>query len=99
MKYAEKAAWKAVKERGTRLFDPQVGGSYEVFNVRPMAEHIRMYCVQDVLFLPGLHTRYMARLSGAWAEKVRIATLERVALSQTVTYVAKGQHKALGPWG
>ena len=99
MTYAEKEAWQVTKERGRRLFAPELGGSYAVFDVRPVTQQIREYCVQDVLFLPGLWTTYMARLSRAWAEKVRVATLDRVALSQTAGYNGKGRHQALGPWG
>lgn len=32
--------WKATKERGMALFSEQDGGSYEVFNVRPMLQDI-----------------------------------------------------------
>ena len=99
MGYAERAAWKADKESGRKLFSPELGGSYEVFNARPMTEQIKKYCVQDVLFLPGLWTTYNAQLSASWAEKVRVATLARVALSQTTTYNGKGRHMAIGPWG
>lgn len=98
MTLAQKLVWKAVKEQGKKLFDPQLGGSYEVFNTRPMTEEIRKYCVQDVLFLPGLWSAYSAKLSTAWTEKVRKETLARVVLSQTVNYNGKGRHMALGPW-
>lgn len=94
----EKSAWKSVKEQGRKLFGPQQGGSYEVFNTRPMTEEVRKYCVQDVLFLPGLWSKYAGKVSATWAEKVRMETLARVALSQTTNYNGKGKHMALGPW-
>ena len=94
----EKTAWKAVKDEGVMLFDPQRGGSYEVFNVRPMTELIKKYCVQDVKYLPGLLATYAPRLSKAWAEKVRVATLARVAASQEPGFNGKGKHMALKPW-
>ncbi len=47
----EKLEWKVIKDEGRRLFDPNQGGSYEVFNVRPMIAFITKYCIQDVLFL------------------------------------------------
>ena len=45
MTASEKQQWKMVKERGTRLFSPQSGGSYEVLNQRPIMEDIKKYCV------------------------------------------------------
>ncbi len=98
MTYSERSNWKAVKEEGRKLFAPELGGSYEVFNTRPMAEEITKYCVQDVLFLPGLWSTYSAKVPAAWAEKVRLATLARVSLSQMVDYNGQGRHMALGPW-
>ena len=32
------ASWKAAKEKGERLFKAEHGGSYEVFNQRPIPE-------------------------------------------------------------
>ena len=99
MSAAEKGAWKVVKAKGRTLFDPLLRGSYEVFNVRPMTEEIRKYCVQDVLVLPGLFKVYFAKLSPFWMKKVRDATWARVELSQSATYKPNGRHKARGPWG
>ncbi|KAI4151960.1 MAG: hypothetical protein LQ340_003172 [Diploschistes diacapsis] len=42
------ASWKPAKERGERLFKAEHGGSYEVFNQRPIPEEIISYCVADV---------------------------------------------------
>lgn len=36
---------------GLNLFDPQRGGSQEVFNKRPLAEEIKQYYIQEVQFL------------------------------------------------
>ncbi|KAL4934844.1 ribonuclease H-like domain-containing protein [Aspergillus oleicola] len=54
MTFSERQKWKATKEKGLKLFAPERGGSYEVFNTRPLAEEIIEYCVQDVRFLPKL---------------------------------------------
>ena len=98
MTYAQKSNWKTVKDQCKKLFAPEQGGSYEIFNKRPLVGEIRNYCVQDVLFLPALYNTYSAKVSAEWAEKVRVETLARVALSQTPGYNGKGSHKALGPW-
>ncbi|KAJ5995438.1 hypothetical protein N7481_002415 [Penicillium waksmanii] len=48
----EKVDWSLTKERGRRLFAPEYGGKYEVFNNRPLSQDILQYCCQDVEFLP-----------------------------------------------
>lgn len=96
---AERSAWAATKERGLRLFAPERGGSYQVFNERPLSEEITRYCVQDVHFLPRLWARYHGRLTKAWEEKVRRASRDRVALSQTPGFNGMGKHMALAPAG
>ncbi|RYP88538.1 hypothetical protein DL770_004619 [Monosporascus sp. CRB-9-2] len=96
---AERLAWKAAKEKGVRLFAPERGGSYRVFDERPLSEDIRLYCVQDVRFLPRLWSRYDARLTPLWRQRVRDAAAERVALSQSAGFNGKGKHMALAPRG
>jgi exonuclease 3'-5' domain-containing protein 1 len=34
----EKKAWAAAKERGQRLFSPEKGGSFDIFNKRPLKD-------------------------------------------------------------
>ncbi|KAI4274297.1 MAG: hypothetical protein L6R38_006147 [Xanthoria sp. 2 TBL-2021] len=95
----EKQRWKAVKEKGLRLFDPNRGGSYEVFNTRPLSEDIRAYCVQDVKLMPKLWAVYNAKLtSSLWRGKVEKATADRVVMSQSASFNAKGPHRKFGPW-
>ncbi len=98
MTFSQRSDWQKAKAQGRKLFAPERGGSYEVFNTRPLAEELRKYCVQDVLFLPGLWSTYSAKVSAAWAGKVRLETLARVSLSQTASYNGEGRHMALGPW-
>ncbi|QSZ28579.1 hypothetical protein DSL72_003077 [Monilinia vaccinii-corymbosi] len=94
----EKRVWKAVKEIGLKLFDPQLGGSYEVFNQRPLPVDIQNYCVQDVRFLPKLWELYNSKLTRDWAARVDKAVINRVREAQSATYQGHGPHKALGPW-
>ncbi|KAI0391783.1 hypothetical protein F5Y17DRAFT_387930 [Xylariaceae sp. FL0594] len=44
MTSAERRAWMKTKDQGLKLFAPEHGGSYEVFNQRPLPEEIRQYC-------------------------------------------------------
>ena len=99
MSYAEKSAWKSAKDKGLRLFAPELGGSYEVFNERPLADEIKAYCAQDVQFLPRLWSHYNNKMNARWREKVLKAGEDRVALSQTRDYNGKGRHMALAPSG
>ncbi|KAF2685083.1 hypothetical protein K458DRAFT_449901, partial [Lentithecium fluviatile CBS 122367] len=46
--------WKLTKEKGERLFKAEQGGSYEIFNQRPIPDEIIAYCVGAVQCLPGL---------------------------------------------
>ncbi|KAH8749593.1 ribonuclease H-like domain-containing protein, partial [Hyaloscypha finlandica] len=95
---SEREAWKETKEKGLNLFAPERGGSYDVFNARPLAKDLLLYCIQDVHFMPRLWQHYNSKMSVRWAAKVQQATRERVALSQTATFNGKGQHMALGPF-
>lgn len=98
MTSAQRSRWRLVKETGKKLFAPEKGGSYQVWNERPLTQELAEYCVQDVLLLPELRNRYSGRLSEIWAQRVRAETLARVSKSQSVGYNGHGQHMALGPW-
>jgi exonuclease 3'-5' domain-containing protein 1 len=95
----ESRYWKVSKEQGLKLFAPERGGSYEVFNVRPLPDKIKEYCVQDVRFLPKLWVQYNQKISPSWDRKVTTETKNRVTLSQTATYDGRGKWKALAPVG
>uniref|UniRef100_A0A8H7N072 3'-5' exonuclease domain-containing protein n=1 Tax=Bionectria ochroleuca TaxID=29856 RepID=A0A8H7N072_BIOOC len=91
--------WKECKEKGVRLFAPEHGGSYKVFNERPLPKEIVRYCIQDVHFLPRLWTFYNRKLTSKWWQRVKVASTERVAQSQSTSYVGHGRQKALAPAG
>ncbi len=94
----EKEICKKIKDKGRRLFAPERGGAYAVFNERPLREEIKDYCVQDVQFLPKLCEIYRNRLNSTWKIRVEIETLKRVQSSQSPTYLPHGNQQALGPW-
>lgn len=95
----ERSAWVRNKDRGKALFAPELGGSYSVFNIRPLPDEIRDYCSQDVQLLPKLWARYDARLSAAWKDRVREAAVARVGESQSAWFNGKGRHMAIPPAG
>lgn len=92
-----KEAWKATKQAGLALFATELGGTYEVFNDRPLRKDIVDYCTQDVVYLLYCGTSTPER-STLWAERVREETIQRLLMSQAAWYDPKGKHKVLSPW-
>ena len=90
--------WEAVKERGKALFAAENGGSYEVFNTRPMLQDIVDYCAQDVVYLPVLWNVYSQKIGKKWLKRVQEETVKRVLMSQAESYEPHGEHKVLSPW-
>ncbi|KAH2126105.1 hypothetical protein KXV35_007246 [Aspergillus fumigatus] len=97
MTAAELHTWKVTKEKGLNLFEPGRGGSYEVFNIRPLSDDILKYCIQDVRLLPKLWVAYYPKLMPIWAKRVELAVKDRIILSQSAAYQPKGEHKARAP--
>ena len=93
-----KLAAQYIKQAGLNLFSPERGGSYEVFNQRPMPNAIVDYCAQDVLLLPRLWRKYMGRIELEWARLAEDETRKRVWESQAKTYREAGSWRALSPW-
>jgi exonuclease 3'-5' domain-containing protein 1 len=93
--------WQASKELGHDMFDPKKGGSYGVFNHRPLYKAIVDYCARDMLLLPLLLQVYSGRLRGcgilAWA--IKLEAEQRVAVSQHADFNGRGQHMAVGSVG
>jgi len=90
----DKREWRAVKDEGHRLFDPARGGSFAVFDERPLTPAMQKYCVQDVLHMPALRSAYRAKIGNAWWAKVQEETTARIALSQSPNFNGKGRHMA-----
>ncbi|KAM0724106.1 hypothetical protein Q7P37_000286 [Cladosporium fusiforme] len=95
--YTVKQEWKASKERGHKLFDPNLGGGYDVFDERPLSTEIQKYCVQDVVHMPALRELYRSKLCDAWWRKIEVETAARVTLSQGRFFNGQGLHMAKAP--
>ena len=95
---SESREWMRNKDAGLALFDPTLGGSYAVFNERPISEAIQMYCIQDVTYLPRLWRTYDRKMSSASWVKVDEATRDPIEDSHSCYYNGKGHHMALSPW-
>ncbi|KAI7264314.1 hypothetical protein KC345_g8857 [Hortaea werneckii] len=89
--------WRRIKGEGARIFNPKLGGSYEVFNVRPLPRALLDYCVGDVQYLPALSEIYQSRLDDYWKEQVRVETERRLTQSWKPNYQPKGKKKIFGP--
>jgi exonuclease 3'-5' domain-containing protein 1 len=97
---ARKKQWQTCKELGHRLFAPEKGGHYEVFNERPLRLELFKYYQQDVELLPILHTVYNNKLKGPgqalWRVTARDETKNRIKLSQSDDYNGNSKSMALG---
>jgi exonuclease 3'-5' domain-containing protein 1 len=85
------------KNLGRRLFAPELGGTYAVFDSRPLATEIKDYCAQDVAFMPLLLAKYCGKLCDKRLAQVEVETAARIRLSQTSDFNGKGKHMALAP--
>ncbi|KAK7992748.1 ribonuclease H-like domain-containing protein [Apiospora saccharicola] len=95
---AEGVEWANSKQAGHLLFKPENGGSFDVFNVRPLSPEIISYCVGDVYYLPRLKQRWWAFLSDEWKQKVIEETEARVVKSQQDNFRPHSPDKTRSPW-
>ncbi|XWX02354.1 hypothetical protein V2A60_010391 [Cordyceps javanica] len=93
----EKQKLVECKKAGQLLFAPEKGGSYEVFNTRPLAGEIVRYCVNDVCILPRLWKHYNGKMGQKWRRKMLASSAKRVDLSHSPFFCGKGRHMAEGP--
>lgn len=84
----------AIKSAGLNLFAPERGGSYEVFNKRPLAGEILAYAAQDVVLLFAISEKIGAR---SQESKILRFSSARVTEIQSRNYIPNGRHKALAP--
>lgn len=94
----DRASWKLAKEKGKRLFKPEHGGSYEIFNLRPIPEDVVSYCVGDDQCLPELRARLWPGAAFRWQDLATEKTKRRVADTQKPEYQPNGPDRALAPW-
>lgn len=94
---AEIKSWKEVKTAGKKLFAPERGGSYALFDERPLNADLLKYSVQDALYMPALRKTYNNKLAEDWKAKVAEETVARIAESQSAAYNPKSNDKTEGP--
>ena len=89
-----------VKDAGNRLFSPEKGGSYTVFEQRPLDPRILEYCAQDVALTFQLEAKIKSKIKGSsWEKRVLVASANRVAESKKpwTSYNEQGKHRAIAP--
>jgi exonuclease 3'-5' domain-containing protein 1 len=92
--------WARVKEAGLRLFAPECGGGYEVFQKRPLAPALVTYCAQDVALLHELEAVLHQRIGPRgknWEQRVRAESAVRVGVARRADYAPNGKNKARVP--
>ena len=92
--------WKAIKDAGKALFSPEKGGSYLVFEKRPLDPRISEYCAQDIFLLFDLEAA-LRRSFGPWGlnweGRITAASTARVARARSSVYEGAGRHRAIAP--
>ncbi|KAG5973503.1 hypothetical protein E4U55_000488 [Claviceps digitariae] len=83
--YNQLQAWKRHKKMGEQLWKPEKGGSFEVFNIRPLPEQVLSYCAGDVQKLPALYHKYMIPTK-RWMDLIATQSQNRVVESQQADY-------------
>ncbi|KAI4604697.1 hypothetical protein J4E80_010963 [Alternaria sp. BMP 0032] len=90
--------WSRNQEAGEQLFRPELGGSYDVFNKRPLPDDIVKYCVGRVKCLPELRNKLWGGRRQDWRDLVQDETDRRVAYSHAADYQPGGTDWVLAPW-
>ncbi|CAI9638036.1 unnamed protein product [Alternaria burnsii] len=91
---------KKTKEAGLKLFAPEHGGNYKVFEERPLSKAIKDYCVQDVVHMPQIWNLYNAKMEdgGFWQTMALEAAARRVEESHQMGYQPNGPRKRFECW-
>lgn len=93
----ERDQWTLCKNKGECLWNPHKGGSYSVFNTRPLATEIAAYCVGDVKYLPALYKKFR-RDTVRWRDLIAEESQNRVSASQKASYLPHGTGMTLSSW-
>jgi exonuclease 3'-5' domain-containing protein 1 len=86
-----------IKKAGLILFEPEHGGTYEVFRTRPLSDDILRYCVVDVYFFDDLYSILYERLLPKRKEWVKLKSNERILECKQPDYLPKSPSKAFAP--
>eukprot|EP00929_Paragymnodinium_shiwhaense_P123798 TRINITY_DN9807_c0_g1_i1.p1 TRINITY_DN9807_c0_g1~~TRINITY_DN9807_c0_g1_i1.p1 ORF type:complete len:510 (+),score=86.28 TRINITY_DN9807_c0_g1_i1:190-1719(+) len=86
----QKAFANRINDLGKRMFEPQNGGTYEVFRKRPLNPVILVYAAHDSRYMFALYEQYTSNLDESWIRRVLQAGTDRAILAFNEQYVAPG---------
>lgn len=89
--------WQSTKREVVRMFDPNLGGSHEILNQRPLPQGLIVYCIGDVQVLPILSTVPQSRLNNHCSEDVLVETEKRLEDSRSPGCRHREKQKTFGP--
>lgn len=100
---AEIARLTSARSRGKTLWDPALGGTYDVFETKPLSPAILAYCEANVRVMPRLFEVYNARLGNkvSLAEREDHDACRILKASQDRVAMARGPPReatSKGPW-
>lgn len=73
----QKTFAQRINELGKRLFEPQYGGNYEIFQHRPLNSVILVYAAHDSRYMLVLYEHYTRAIGQSWVQRVVKAGKER----------------------
>lgn len=79
-----------INNLGKSLFEPQHGGTYEIFQQRPLNAMILIYAAHDSRYMLVLYDRYMSTIGARWAQRVLSAGERRGRWCLNQEYVLPG---------
>lgn len=94
---ADRNRIRSLRGMGRREVIPAMGGSWEVFNQRPLSTTLTHYCVTDVFHMPLLWDVYNKKIRAPfWQFVVIRESNKRVEESRREDYNPRGPHKTKG---
>lgn len=100
---AEADRFSAIRTRGKTLWNPALGGNFDVFETRPLHRDILTYCQANVQAMPRLFEGFNSRLGGKmeltekddyYASRVLKASKDRVMMAKRPSH----PKSSMGPW-
>jgi exonuclease 3'-5' domain-containing protein 1 len=85
------------KEKGVALFAPERGGSYEVWNARPLDPLLVEYAASDVLYFPQLVAKLWGPLNPKARGWVLTESEKRCNVGSDPAYQPNGREKSIAP--
>ncbi|PPR00133.1 hypothetical protein CVT24_008935 [Panaeolus cyanescens] len=102
--FTDTEEWVETKKAGSELFNPKLGGSYEVFEKRPINPIILRYCSQDVALLFDLKKTLLKKLGNvggkpsSWKRRIVKGSEKRLSKSLQADYKPHEKKKAMAEY-